>query len=183
MYGQTEAAPRISYIKNEQIIKNIGSVGKTIPGGNISIVNKNQEGVGEIVYSGPNVFCGYFKNKDDYKSCRSIKILNTNDLGYFKNKNLYIVGRKSRDEKFFGIRINLDVMEENFKKFKIKVVKKENKLLIFIKKNKSKYSNYIKNLIISDYGLSTNAIKIIILGKIPFLPNNKVDYSKLIRRY
>ena len=37
MYGQTEASPRISYLPFKFARKKIGSIGKAIPGGHITI--------------------------------------------------------------------------------------------------------------------------------------------------
>jgi long-chain acyl-CoA synthetase len=41
MYGQTEASPRISYLKPEFSEKKIGSIGKGIPGNKIYLINNN----------------------------------------------------------------------------------------------------------------------------------------------
>ena len=181
MYGQTEASPRISYIKNQNILKYPGSVGKAIPGGRIFINKANFNGIGEIIYYGPNVFCGYFESINDYRNCKSLLKLNTSDLGYLKKNNLYIVGRKSREEKIYSIRINLDKLEENFNKFEIKAIIKGMKLFIFIKKNKLKNLSHIRNLITKDYGLSKSMLRFIVINKIPLLSNNKVNYLELKR--
>ena len=61
MYGQTEACPRISYIK---VNKNLSrpSIGKAIPGGKLYVYNKNKKihkknTQGELVYNmGSNIF-------------------------------------------------------------------------------------------------------------------------------
>ena len=41
MYGQTEASPRISYLKPEFSKKKIGSIGKGLSGNKIYIINNN----------------------------------------------------------------------------------------------------------------------------------------------
>ena len=40
MYGQTEASPRMSYLKFSQAKKKIGSIGKEIPGGKMFLIKK-----------------------------------------------------------------------------------------------------------------------------------------------
>ena len=98
MYGQTEACPRISYIK---VNKNLSrpSIGKAIPGGKLYVYNKNKKihkknTQGELVYSGPNIFSGYAKNFKDLKHIKNIKMLKTGDLGFFdKSGNYYISGK------------------------------------------------------------------------------------------
>ncbi len=67
MYGQTEASPRISYLKPEFSEKKIGSIGKGIPGNKIYIIDSSSKKIskpfieGEIICEGKNVFMGYSK--------------------------------------------------------------------------------------------------------------------------
>ena len=71
MYGQTEASPRISYLKPEFSEKKIGSIGKSIPGNKIYIVDNGGRKIlkpfmeGEIICEGKNVFMGYSNNYND----------------------------------------------------------------------------------------------------------------------
>ena len=73
---------------------------------------------GEVCLRGENVCLGYAKNiKDLSKKDINKKKLFTGDLA-FKDKDgfLYIVGRKKRIIKIFGIRINMDDIENLLKK-------------------------------------------------------------------
>ena len=45
MYGQTEASPRIAYIKNEKIVENKNSIGKPIHGVKCGLKIKNQKNI------------------------------------------------------------------------------------------------------------------------------------------
>ena len=70
MYGQTEATARITYVPPEKLKDKIGSIGISIPGGELKIMNDRVEitdpnGVGEIVYKGNNVMLGYAETLDD----------------------------------------------------------------------------------------------------------------------
>ena len=73
MYGQTEASPRISYLRPELAEKKIGSIGKGIKGNKIYLINKTGKKInksfqeGEIVCEGKNVFIGYSENYKDLK--------------------------------------------------------------------------------------------------------------------
>ena len=59
MCGQTEATARISsFFLNEHPDK-IDSVGTVIPGGKLTISRADENGCGEIVYEGKNVFLRY----------------------------------------------------------------------------------------------------------------------------
>ena len=82
---------------------------------------------------------GYSKNlKDLEKGDENKSILYTGDIA-FKDKDnfFYIVGRKNRFIKIFGIRYNLDDIEDILKKNKINAIclSKDDKLNINLKKN------------------------------------------------
>lgn len=61
-YGITECAPLISCNRNEYRKK--GSVGLPIIGGKVKILDPDENGEGEICYTGPNVMIGYYKNEE-----------------------------------------------------------------------------------------------------------------------
>ncbi len=101
MYGQTEAAARLSYLPPEDIEQKAGSIGKAIPGVILSLRNKNDEPVavdetGEIVAEGENIMAGYWNRpRETAEALRGGKLW-TGDLaradadGY-----LFMVSRKS----------------------------------------------------------------------------------------
>lgn len=122
MYGQTEASPRISIMPWPLLKKFPDSVGYPFAGSKVYIKNKfqhNKKKIGEIIYKGKNVFLGYSSSfKDLYKEDEQKNILNTGDIGYVdKNGLIYILGRKKRILKIFGIRISLDYIENELKKY------------------------------------------------------------------
>lgn len=61
-YGITECAPLISCNRNEY--RKNGSVGLPIIGGKVKILDPDENGEGEICYTGPNVMMGYYKNEE-----------------------------------------------------------------------------------------------------------------------
>lgn len=121
MYGQTEATARISYMPYEMLHKKPDNVGVAIPGGKIWIQNE-QAGEcvapyveGEIIYEGKNVSLGYAYTRADLsKGDERNGTLHTGDYGYLDEDGyLYIKGRKDRQVKIFGNRIDLDSLEKD----------------------------------------------------------------------
>jgi len=75
----------ITPLSIRQPIKDDGSAGDTLPDGEI----------GEICYSGPQVFAGYFGNEKATRETVSTDgILYTGDLGYKDDKGLHLSGRR-----------------------------------------------------------------------------------------
>ena len=119
MYGQTEASPRISYYLLNKTNLESNCIGKPIKLGKLKILGKDR--IGEIIYSGPNIFLGYAKNYLDLiKNTKKISSLRTGDIGY-KDTNgyFYTLTRKKRIAKINGLRISLDHIEEILKKQRI----------------------------------------------------------------
>lgn len=169
MYGQTEASPRITVLSSKNFFEKIYSVGKPLKGTTIKliddkgkIINKKNK-VGEIMINGNNVCLGYAKNfKDLYKGDINKKKLLTGDLAYLDEKNFVnITGRKKRLIKIFGIRMDVDDIENILKKNNIKCIctSKNDKLVLklenlkLMEKSKdilSKYLNINRNYIIAE---------------------------------
>lgn len=92
-YGLTETAPVVS-IENDFDIK-LGSVGKAVKNVEIKIVDKDEQGIGEILVKGPNIMLGYYKNEEATKEALQDGWYHTGDLGYLDSDGfLYITGRK-----------------------------------------------------------------------------------------
>ncbi len=92
-YGLTETAPTIAsetyrYLKP-------GSVGKLMPNVEGKIIDKNDEGVGELIVRGENVMLGYYDNQEATDEILQDGWLHTGDLAYFDEDGyLFICGRK-----------------------------------------------------------------------------------------
>ena len=177
MYGQVEATSRISYLPFEKIEKKIQSVGVSIPGGKISIEPKTSE----IIYKGANVCLGYANSCDDLKKGDENRgKINTGDLGKIDQDGyLEVLGRKNRDIKLFGHRINLDEVEQILKNggYNYPCVGKNNKLIIFIKKN-DKSSN-ILNFLKKKLKVHVASFKFIKLKHFPKNTAGKISYTSL----
>jgi acyl-coenzyme A synthetase/AMP-(fatty) acid ligase len=114
MYGQTEATARMAYLDPDAARTWPGSIGRPIPGGAIELrpVQDAEPGIGEIVYSGPNVMMGYAMCGEDLARGHEFPELPTGDLARFNDAGLLeIVGRVNRIVKVHGLRTDLDQLE------------------------------------------------------------------------
>ena len=92
-YGLTECAPILAL--NRDIYHKSYSAGLPLPGVDVKIVDKDEEGVGEIIGKGNNVMLGYYQ--DEELTAESIKdgYYYTGDLGYKDDDGFIIItGRK-----------------------------------------------------------------------------------------
>ncbi len=101
MYGQTEAAPRLSSLNPDKLYEKTGSIGKAIPGVILEVCRPDGTPaavgeVGEIVASGKNIMAGYWRNPEETKRVLKNGKLWTGDLARVdKDGYLFIEGRKS----------------------------------------------------------------------------------------
>ncbi len=92
-YGLTEASPVLTVTRPVNKMMP-GTVGKPLPGIDISIRNPDERGVGEVVARGPNIMLGYYENQEATDAVLKDKWLYTGDLGRIdKDGNLYLMGR------------------------------------------------------------------------------------------
>ncbi len=92
-YGLTETSPVVA--AENDFEQKIGSVGKVFPSLKVKVINKNKEGIGEIIVKGPTVMLGYYQNEEATKETIKDGWLYTGDLGYIdKDDFLFITGRK-----------------------------------------------------------------------------------------
>lgn len=100
LFGQTEMAPVTCALRPEDSIRKLGSVGRPVPLVDVRIVNDRMEDVpegdvGEIVYRGPNLMAGYWKQPEATAEALAGGWFHSGDLvrrdeeGY-----IYVVDRK-----------------------------------------------------------------------------------------
>jgi hypothetical protein len=115
MYGQTEATARMAYLPPDLAAACPEAVGIAIPGGALRLEPHadGSDGVGELVYAGPNVMMGYATRPEDLAAGPTLHELRTGDLGRLHPEHgvFEVVGRTSRFIKPFGLRVDLDVVE------------------------------------------------------------------------
>ncbi|WP_020594238.1 AMP-binding protein [Kiloniella laminariae] len=187
MYGQTEAAPRITTFNLCHFPEKLGSVGPVISTGQLTI--SSPEGLidtpysrqeGEIIYSGPNVMWGYAETREDlYKAPQLDNILETGDLGYLDDdKFLYITGRTKRISKLYGLRFNLDDIEQSLSRISTcAIIEKDGKIRIY--HETAVNSSALKDALEKQYSFPGNILTFNQLEKLPRLPSGKLDYKRL----
>ncbi len=107
MYGQTEATARMASLAPELAAERAGTVGLPIAGGSLRIED------GELIYSGPNVMLGYAEQPADLAAGRTVTELRTGDRAVQHADGLFeIMGRSARTAKLFGVRLELDRVEQ-----------------------------------------------------------------------
>lgn len=118
MYGQTEAAPRITYLPPERLREKLGSIGIEVPGVTVEILHEDGSPAtvnetGELVASGDNVMLGYLNQPEETGQVLRQGKLYTGDLarrdadGY-----IWITGRRREIIKAGGNRVSAKEVEE-----------------------------------------------------------------------
>lgn len=93
-YGLTETSPVIA--AESETRHKPGSVGYPLDNVEVKIINKNDEGIGEICAKGPNIMLGYYENEEKTKEVLENGWFKTGDLGYIDAEGyIFITGRKS----------------------------------------------------------------------------------------
>jgi acyl-CoA synthetase (AMP-forming)/AMP-acid ligase II len=118
MYGQTEATARLTYLPPTELDRKRGSVGISIPGVTIKIVDQTGATVpagqtGEVVAAGDNIMAGYWNNPEQTARTLADGWLRTGDVGRIDDEGfLYIIGRNNDIIKSGAFRISPYEIEE-----------------------------------------------------------------------
>ncbi len=188
-FGTTETSARLAFLPPEQAATHIGSIGHAIPEGKLILVDENGKEIteadveGELRYEGPNVTMGYGTCVEDLaKGDEFCGVYETGDLakkdadGFF-----YIVGRKKRFLKIFGLRVSLDqsekIISENFGGIECACTGDDNQMLIYITQEKLK--NEVKKLISEKTNLMAKFFDVRVIESIPRFESGKINYKGL----
>lgn len=181
MYGQTEATARISYVPPAMLRQKIGSIGVSIPGGELFIDDKQ-----ELCYKGNNVFGGYATCPDDLKDYRRPELLHTGDIAITDSDNFfYVTGRLKRFVKLFGNRVNLDEVE-NILGEHFSVICKcagNDESIVVVSDDFAGQENEVRSFLNEKLKIHNSVIKIKQIDLIPLTSNGKVDYSAILNKY
>lgn len=183
MYGQTEATARISILDHSDLPARLGSVGRAIAGGSISIQNVHGvEMAGEILYRGPNVMLGYAETIEDLALGDEIRgCLATGDLGVIDAEGyLTITGRLKRIVKIAGLRINLDEIEAQVRRIcPTAAVERSGGLVVFAETESettvAELRRKLQNLVL----VPPTLLKVRTIDKLPTMANGKIDLQAL----
>jgi acyl-CoA synthetase (AMP-forming)/AMP-acid ligase II len=188
MYGQTEAAPRISYVPPDALPEAADTIGRAIPGGRLWLASEDGAEIttpgqpGELVYAGPNVMMGYATSRGDLLRGQDMEELRTGDLaerteaGFFR-----IVGRMKRFVKLFGLRISLDQVESFLSERGVEAhaVGLEDRLVILLRESERGAETIAA--LADQYDLPPAAFHIGYLAETPRLSSGKPDQVALRR--
>ena len=112
MYGQTEATARLSWLPPELLDERRGSMGRGIPGVELTVVDEKGEKIkpgeiGEVVARGDNVMVGYFNDEEGTRKTIRNGWLHTGDLGTVDEDGyIYLTARSKEIIKVRGKRVS-----------------------------------------------------------------------------
>jgi acyl-CoA synthetase (AMP-forming)/AMP-acid ligase II len=191
MYGQTEATARMTILPANELDRKLGSAGKAIPGGRLSIKTESGEitsdaGVaGELVYDGPNVMMGYAESRQDLNRGDELHgRLRTGDRASLDAEGfVYIMGRSKRDAKLFGLRVNLDELEALVKKHgPAAAVAGEDRVFIFCEFGSEQDLQNIRAELATKLRVNHSAFQFRRIDQLPTNSSGKIDYARLQSR-
>ncbi len=94
-YGLTECSPLAALNPDDPKKTKVESVGRLLPGMEVKLIARDDDGIGEIVLRGRNVMMGYYKDEAATAEVLKGEWFYTGDVGRLdENKFVYIVGRR-----------------------------------------------------------------------------------------
>lgn len=187
-FGTTETSARLAYLPPKDAVSHIGSIGHAIPEGRLTLVDENgneMDGIdveGELRYEGPNVTMGYGTCIEDLqKGDEFCGVYMTGDLARRdKDGYYYIVGRKKRFLKLFGLRVSLDqcerIISEHFNT-ECACTGNDEQMKIYITDESIK--DDVKAFISEKTGLMAKSFAVNVIGGIPRFESGKINYRQL----
>lgn len=187
-FGTTETSARLAFLPPHEAVSHVGSIGTAIPEGSLSLIDEEGNEItsvnveGELKYEGPNVTMGYGECVEDLmKNDEFCGTYFTGDIakkdidGYF-----YIVGRKKRFLKLFGLRVSLDQCEKIIKdSLSIECACTGNDQLMVIYITNDSQKEKVKKLISEKTGLIPKSFVVKIIDTIPRFESGKINYKSL----
>jgi len=182
MYGQTEAAPRISYVPPARLDEKLGSIGVAVPGGALDL----DPATSELIYRGPNVMLGYAESRADLERGDDLQgVLRTGDIGRRDEEGFYfLTGRLKRFIKLSGARVNLDDVEKmlvNDFDTPLACIGTDDRLIVVLTEGSSTTDAAIRELLRVRCNIYAGLVTIERRSELPFTANGKVDYQALAR--
>jgi hypothetical protein len=182
MYGATEATARMAWLPPALAEDHPASIGVAVPGGHLRLDEGVDErpGIGELVYSGPNVMLGYAESPGDLALPRETTELRTGDLARRVDGLFEVVGRRSRYGKVFGLRIDLDSLERDVRADvdpHARTVASDRAVHVFLVSGRG--SAGARALTARHCGVPPHAVQVTVLPRIPLTASGKTDYAAL----
>lgn len=190
MYGQTEATARMAYLPPERARTHPGTIGVPIRGGSFTIEplpddEAGDEGAdtGELVYRGPNVMLGYAHQPRDLALGATIDALRTGDIARRTDDGLYeVVGRRNRFVKLFGLRIDLQRVEDLLGGHGIVATCTGDDESLIVAVGADEATDHVRGLVTHHLGLPTSRVHVLRFAELPRRGNGKPDYAAITRQ-
>jgi acyl-CoA synthetase (AMP-forming)/AMP-acid ligase II len=194
MYGQTEATARMAYLPPDLAATSPSSVGVPIPGGSFALeplpelplASSHGVEVGELVYTGANVMLGYATSPADLGRGRDVDVLRTGDVARRTADGLYeIIGRRNRFAKVFGLRIDLDQVEQVYAGLGhvVHCADGDERLVLAVDASARPVdADALRAAAKAHFGLPARAVQVLALTDVPRLPTGKPDYRSIAAR-
>ena len=188
MYGQTEATARMAYLPPLLAETAPGTIGIPVAGGSFSIAplperplaGPSEPEVGELVYHGPNVMLGYAETSADLALGRTVTELRTGDIGRQREDGLFeVVGRRSRVAKVFGLRLDLDHVEQVLAGCGVVAAAADggDRLVLAVCSGAATVdTRRVARVVREELGLPSSGLRLVTPAEMPRLPNGKTDY-------
>lgn len=180
MYGQTEATARMAYLPPELAEHHPRAIGVPIPGGSLHLgdAEDTDDGVGELVYRGPNVMLGYAHSPADLALGRTVDELRTGDLARIDRSGLFeIVGRRSRFAKLFGLRLDLQEIEAQLRSWGVDACCAADEHTLAVAFEPGRTAGEVRRWVTDRYGLPQHAVTAVEVAELPRLASGKPDYQ------
>ena len=186
-FGTSETSARMAFLDPDLALEKIGSMGKAIPNGELFLLDEavGEDGTvtGELGYRGPNVTMGYALNKEDLlKDDEFCGEYHTGDIAKRDTDGFYfIIGRKGRFLKLFGLRVSLDeterILKTQYPSVDFCCTGDDKRMNIFATDKRVK--DEIIPFISGKTNLHNSAFRVFIIDKIPRNDYGKVKFAEL----
>ena len=186
-FGTSETSARMAFLDPEMALEKIGSMGKAIPNGELFLLDEaqNEDGsvTGELGYRGPNVTMGYAVCRDDLmKDDEFCGEYHTGDIARRDSEGFYfIIGRKGRFLKLFGLRVSLDeterILKTQYPAADFVCTGDDKRMNIFV--TDAGLRDQIIPFITAKTKLHNSAFRVIVIDTIPRNDYGKVKFAEL----
>jgi acyl-coenzyme A synthetase/AMP-(fatty) acid ligase len=182
MYGQTEATARMATLPPALAPEHPTSIGVAVPGGALRLDGVGEDGVGELVYSGPNVMLGYAHGPADLAGGRDLAELRTGDLARRTPDGLFeVVGRRSRFAKVVGLRLDLTQVERDLEDLGITAHCADTGSGVVVATAQPCDAASLAADLAARYAVPRGSLTVLPLTEVPRLASGKPDYAALAR--
>ena len=180
MYGATEATARMAYLPPHLASSHPAAIGRPIAGGAFTIEPRDGwdgDGVGELVYRGPNVMMGYAHRPADLALGKTVDALHTGDIARRGPDGLYeVIGRSSRFVKMYGLRIDLQRVEATLYEHGVMAfcTDVDDRLAVAVT---GQDEAEVQRIAATAAGVPAGAVHAITVEELPMLSSGKPDYQ------